>query len=101
MHFASFKWTPLVDVCAIKAKDAHVGNVKELNLPKAPEPPKTPSDLASELSAYEATRPHLAEAAPATAAGSADAASSADGFLAFLEQVGSNCELPYSEVPYS
>ena len=51
-----------------------------------------PSDLASELSAYEATRPALAEAAPTTTAGSVDAANSADGFLAFLEQVGaSNC----------
>ena len=49
-----------------------------------------PSDLASELSAYEATRPTLAEAAPATTAGSVDAADGADGFLALLEQVGAS-----------
>jgi hypothetical protein len=56
-----------------------------------------PSDLVSELSAYEATHPDLAEVAPSAAAGSADAANSADGFLAFLEQVrASNCELPRS-----
>jgi len=68
------------------AKDAHVGNVKEINVPKAPEPPKMPSDLTSELSAYEATHPALAETAPATAAGSVEVADSADGFLALLEE---------------
>lgn len=83
----------------IQAKDAHVGNVKELSLPKAPEPPKMPSDLVSELSAYEATHPDLAEAAPSAAIGSADAANSADGFLAFLEQVcATNFDLPHSGI---
>jgi hypothetical protein len=49
-----------------------------------------PSDLASELSAYEATRPALAEAVPAATAGSVGAADGADGFLALLEQVGAS-----------
>ncbi|KAF8317987.1 hypothetical protein DL93DRAFT_2076548 [Clavulina sp. PMI_390] len=70
----------------IAAKDAHVGNVKELVLPKAPEAPKLPSDLTSEISAYESSIPDLAEVTPVAATGSADASNSADGFLAFLEQ---------------
>jgi len=77
----------------VVAKDAHVGNVKELNIPKAPEPPKLPSDLTSELSAYEATHPVLIEVAPAPSSGSADGATTADGFLAFLEQ-----DLPKEDV---
>lgn len=70
-----------------QAQDAHVGNVKELNLPKAPEAPKLTSDLTSELSAYDATHPDLADAAPVAATGTVDATNTADGFLAFLEQV--------------
>lgn len=61
--------------------------MKELNLPQPPEPPVLPSDLASELSVYEATHPDLADVSPALSSGSADAAGGADAYLAFLERV--------------
>jgi len=69
------------------AKDAHVGVVKSINIPSAPEPPKLPSDLASELQAYASAEPTLADAAPAaTTASALDGAGGADAFLHFLEQ---------------
>ncbi|KII83684.1 hypothetical protein PLICRDRAFT_119204, partial [Plicaturopsis crispa FD-325 SS-3] len=70
------------------AKDAHVGVVKAYALPPAPQPPTLPSDLAAELSAYDAAEPTKADAAPVKAAGqehAAAGAAGADAFLAFLE----------------
>ncbi|OCB87997.1 hypothetical protein A7U60_g4955 [Sanghuangporus baumii] len=72
-------------------KDAHVGVVKPLSIPPAPQPPSPPSDLASELAAYDAQEPTLAASSPAKAATSAsldladDSGSGAKEFLAFLE----------------
>ncbi|KAF8968739.1 ATP synthase complex subunit H-domain-containing protein [Flammula alnicola] len=74
----------------IKAKDAHVGVVKKFSLPPAPKTPALPSDLASELAAYDAAEPAAAAAAAPVAQASPtsadEPAGGADGFLAFLEQ---------------
>ncbi|KAJ7482193.1 ATP synthase complex subunit H-domain-containing protein [Mycena galericulata] len=72
------------------AKDAHVGVVKAYSLPPAPKAPALPSDLASELSAYDASEPvAAASASPASAAFGADSShhhAEADGGAeAFLE----------------
>ncbi|RDB17560.1 hypothetical protein Hypma_001001 [Hypsizygus marmoreus] len=66
------------------AKDAHVGVVKSYTLPPTPKAPAIPTDLAAELSAYDAAEPTKAEA---VAAGTAEeGASGADAYLSFLEQ---------------
>ncbi|KAF8890705.1 ATP synthase complex subunit H-domain-containing protein, partial [Infundibulicybe gibba] len=67
------------------AKDAHVGVVKAYSLPPAPQPPTLPTDLASELSAYDSAEPTRASEAPA-AAGLEEAAGGAEAYLNFLEQ---------------
>ncbi|EUC66041.1 ATP synthase complex subunit H [Rhizoctonia solani AG-3 Rhs1AP] len=72
----------------VKAKDAHIGAVKSYTAPSAPSPPSAPTDLASELSKYDATEPTLADApsTPSPAAQAQGEVGSADAFLAFLEQ---------------
>ncbi|PCH42896.1 hypothetical protein WOLCODRAFT_102755 [Wolfiporia cocos MD-104 SS10] len=67
------------------AKDAHVGAVKTYSIPPAPQPPTIPVDLASELSAYDATEPVVAGAAETSAASPETLTTGADTFLAFLE----------------
>ncbi|KAM6493176.1 ATP synthase complex subunit h domain containing protein [Amanita muscaria] len=67
------------------AKDAHVGVVKSYSLPPAPKPPVLPTDLASELAAYESSEPTLASRAAAQET-SGEGESGAEEFLAFLEQ---------------
>ncbi|KAI0669004.1 ATP synthase complex subunit H-domain-containing protein [Trametes maxima] len=68
----------------VQAKDAHVGVVKAYSLPPTPQAPTLPADLASELSAYDATEPTFAAAAkPAEEASSGP--TGADAFLSFLE----------------
>ncbi|KAF8201057.1 ATP synthase complex subunit H-domain-containing protein [Mycena galopus ATCC 62051] len=70
------------------AKDAHVGVVKSYSLPPTPKAPALPSDLASELSAYDSSEP-VQTTEKAAAAPSADhhhAAEVTDGGAeAFLE----------------
>ncbi|KAI0052453.1 hypothetical protein FA95DRAFT_1483415, partial [Auriscalpium vulgare] len=66
------------------AKDAHVGTVKAFSAPATPSVPALPSDLASELSAYEAAEPTKATA-EVKATGHAAAGAGADAYLAFLE----------------
>ncbi|KJA22144.1 hypothetical protein HYPSUDRAFT_202398 [Hypholoma sublateritium FD-334 SS-4] len=71
------------------AKDAHVGVVKKFTLPPSPATPKLPTDLASDLAAYDASEPTSADAAPAAQASSNAAdepTGGAEGFLVFLEQ---------------
>ena len=68
-----------------QAKDAHVGVVKTYALPPTPVAPSVPSDLAAELSAYDAAEPTRAEVVAASSE-AADAAGGADAFLSFLEQ---------------
>ncbi|KAF5361490.1 hypothetical protein D9758_006205 [Tetrapyrgos nigripes] len=67
------------------AKDAHVGVVKNFSGPSVPKPPTLPSDLAAELSAYDASEPAIASADVA-APTSAEGVSGADAFLEFMEQ---------------
>ncbi|KAF9444946.1 hypothetical protein P691DRAFT_676644 [Macrolepiota fuliginosa MF-IS2] len=74
----AYKPTPL-------AKDAHVGAVKQFNLPPTPKAPAVPADLASELSTYDAAEPSVATA-PVTSASSEEGNGGADEFLNFLEQ---------------
>ncbi|CDO69958.1 hypothetical protein BN946_scf184836.g32 [Trametes cinnabarina] len=65
-------------------QDAHVGVVKNFQHPPAPQPPTLPTDLASELSAYDAAEPTLAASAkPAESEESGP--TGAESFLAFLE----------------
>ena len=67
-----------------QAQDAHVGVVKAYSIPPVPQPPTLPSDLASELSAYDASEPTVAEA-PVTASSTEQVTTGADTFLTFLE----------------
>lgn len=68
---------------AVAAKDAHVGTVKTWSAPQKPSAPALPTDIAAELSAYDAAEPTLAST---PAAGEAPAASSsAEEFLEMLE----------------
>ncbi|VDC03143.1 unnamed protein product [Peniophora sp. CBMAI 1063] len=66
------------------AKDAHVGAVKQFSTPSQPTPPALPTDLASELSAYDAADPVKAAAAT-KATGTAEPVGA--GAEAFLEQL--------------
>ncbi|PFH50360.1 hypothetical protein AMATHDRAFT_47936 [Amanita thiersii Skay4041] len=67
------------------AKDAHVGVVKSYSLPPVPKVPAVPTDLASELSAYDASEPTVAPATAATEASDEGAGGAAE-YLIFLEQ---------------
>ncbi|KAF8637091.1 hypothetical protein AX17_002996 [Amanita inopinata Kibby_2008] len=67
------------------AKDAHVGVVKSYSLPPTPKAPTLPTDLATELSAYDALEPTLATRAVAQESAE-EGASGADEYLNFLEQ---------------
>ena len=76
-----------------KPKDAHVGVVKAYTAPSPPKPPVLPSDLASELSAYDASEPTKAEVLRKAAAHhTEDMGTGADAYLGFLEQ-----DLPKAE----
>ncbi|KAF9054085.1 ATP synthase complex subunit H-domain-containing protein [Panaeolus papilionaceus] len=68
------------------AQDAHVGSVKKFSLPPAPKTPALPTDLASELSAYDSAEPSIAEAPKAAEATTETGATGADAYLNFLEQ---------------
>jgi len=78
---------PLTDVWIdlFQAKDAHVGVVKAYSAPLAPKPPTLPSDVASELSAYDVSEPTKAEVKTMTTSLDEDV-SGADTYLSFLEQ---------------
>ncbi|KIY67401.1 hypothetical protein CYLTODRAFT_422581 [Cylindrobasidium torrendii FP15055 ss-10] len=80
---------------AASTKDAHVGLVKAFSAPIAPSAPTLPADLASELSAYDASEPAIAEAPAAVASSdpAAEAGAGAEAFLSFLE-----ADLPKPEV---
>ncbi|KAF9463343.1 ATP synthase complex subunit H-domain-containing protein [Collybia nuda] len=65
------------------AKDAHVGVVKAYSLPPSPVAPSLPSDLAAELTAYDAVEPTKVEVA--VASGSAEEVAGAEAYLSFLE----------------
>jgi len=68
-------------------KDAHVGIVKRLSLPPSPQAPMLPTDLASELAAYDAAEPVLATSSAIPEANKmSEGAGGAEGFLVFLEQ---------------
>ncbi|KLO16662.1 hypothetical protein SCHPADRAFT_822939 [Schizopora paradoxa] len=65
-------------------KDAHVGVVKAFTAPSTPSAPAAPTDLASELSAYDAAEPSTVEATVNLAED--DSGAGAQEFLAFLEK---------------
>ncbi|KAF7345061.1 hypothetical protein MVEN_01669400 [Mycena venus] len=69
------------------AKDAHVGMVKSYSLPPVPKAPALPTDLASELSAYDSSEPVQAteKAAAASSADHHHAEITDGGAEAFLE----------------
>ncbi|KAJ7657864.1 ATP synthase complex subunit H-domain-containing protein [Mycena polygramma] len=68
------------------AKDAHVGVVKAYSMPPVPKAPALPTDLASELSAYDSSEPAQATVAKAAPSSSDQHAELADGGAeAFLE----------------
>jgi len=71
------------------AKDAHVGVVKNYSAPSTPKAPELPSDLAGELSKYDATEPTLAESPKAASTSThedEELSGGAKEFLAFLEK---------------
>jgi len=68
------------------AKDAHVGVVKSYSLPPAPKAPSIPSDIASELAAYDAAEPASASETVAKSSSTEETVSGADAYLSFLEQ---------------
>ena len=70
-------------MCDTQAKDAHVGVVKNFSAPPAPKPPVLPADLASELSAYDATEPVVGESKATTS--TETVGTGAEQFLSFLE----------------
>jgi len=67
------------------AKDAHVGVVKSYSLPPAPKAPSIPSDIASELAAYDAAEPASASETVVRSS-TEETVSGADAYLSFLEQ---------------
>ncbi|KAJ6482956.1 ATP synthase complex subunit H-domain-containing protein [Mycena vitilis] len=68
------------------AKDAHVGVVKAYSMPPVPKAPALPTDLASELSAYDSSEPAQATVAKAAPSSADQRAELADGGAeAFLE----------------
>ena len=69
-----------------QAKDAHVGVVKEYLSPSIPKAPVLPADLASELAAYDAAEPSVAEAAAPTSVSDESGGGGAEAYLTFLEQ---------------
>lgn len=69
-----------------QAKDAHVGVVKAFALPPKPVTPTLPTDLAADLSAYDAAEVTLATATVQATSTTEDAGNGADEFLSFLEQ---------------
>ncbi|WVQ84058.1 hypothetical protein IAT38_006203 [Cryptococcus sp. DSM 104549] len=71
---------------AAKSADAHVGAVRNFSAPKAPAAPSLPTDLASELSKFDAEEPVIGGSAPKAAAATTEGGESADEFLAFLEK---------------
>ena len=75
-----------------QAKDAHVGVVKTYSAPSPPKPPVLPSDLASELAAYDATEPSKAEVTTKATTSQTEVGTGADAYLGFLEQ-----DLPKAE----
>lgn len=71
----------------LQDKDAHVGSVRTFSAPSPPQAPALPTDLAGELSAFDAQEPTLGgSAAPAKAAASTeDGGQGVKEWLAFLE----------------
>jgi F-type H+-transporting ATPase subunit h len=68
-----------------QAKDAHVGVVKNYSKPAVPKAPALPADIASELSAYDASEPQHADAPAAKTASFGEDAAAGAGAAAFLE----------------
>ncbi|KAJ6615374.1 ATP synthase complex subunit H-domain-containing protein [Mycena sp. CBHHK59/15] len=80
----------LKEIKAYKAppavKDAHVGVVKAYTMPPAPKAPALPTDLASELSAYDAAEPATVGGEKAKTSEHAELADGgAEAFLELLE----------------
>ncbi|KAJ7260884.1 ATP synthase complex subunit H-domain-containing protein [Mycena haematopus] len=70
----------------VAAKDAHVGVVKAYTMPPTPKAPALPSDLASELSAYDSSEPIQATTEKSAAPSASHHAEVTDGGAeAFLE----------------
>ncbi|KAJ7206037.1 ATP synthase complex subunit H-domain-containing protein [Mycena pura] len=67
------------------AKDAHVGVVKAYSLPPTPKTPALPADLASELSAYDASEPSTVVGEKAVPEADQHAQLASGGAEAFLE----------------
>ena len=75
-----------IDCYESQAKDAHVGVVKNYSSPPIPKAPVLPTDIASELAAYDAAEPAIAEVAASTSTSEESGAGGAEAYLAFLEQ---------------
>lgn len=79
-------WQPYNSCYEWQAKDDHVGVVKNYTSPQVPKAPLLPDDIASELVAYDAAQPTIADVVAPTSASEESGAGGAEAFLAFLEQ---------------
>ncbi|WVQ76827.1 hypothetical protein IAR50_006501 [Cryptococcus sp. DSM 104548] len=76
---------------AAKSADAHKGAVRSFTAPQAPTAPSLPTDLASELSKFDAEEPALGATAK-KASTTSEASEGVEEYLAFLEK-----DLPKAE----
>ncbi|GMK54630.1 hypothetical protein CspeluHIS016_0112160 [Cutaneotrichosporon spelunceum] len=75
-----------------KSADAHSSHVRSFAAPAAPTVPAVPSDLAGEMSKFDATEPTLGNSAAPAQAASTETSGSAQEFLEALE-----ADLPKNE----
>jgi len=71
-----------------QAKDAHAGVVRNYTAPTPPQAPALPTDLAAELSKFDAEEPTIGATSAAKSTGSSteEVGEGAQEFLAFLEK---------------
>ncbi|CAK9786506.1 hypothetical protein CC85DRAFT_326092 [Cutaneotrichosporon oleaginosum] len=75
-----------------KSADAHAQHVRSFAKPAVPAAPAVPSDLAGEMSKFDATEPTLGNNAAPTQAAAAESGGSAQQFLEAME-----ADLPKNE----
>lgn len=76
-----------VQELTLQAKDAAAGSVRNYTAPTPPQAPALPTDLAGELSKFDAEEPTIGQSSAAPkAAATEDAGEGAQEFLNFLEK---------------
>jgi hypothetical protein len=75
-----------IDLADIQTQDAHAGVVRNYTAPTPPQAPVLPTDLAAELSKFDAEEPSLGAAPVAVKSSSEEAGEGAAEYLSFLEK---------------